>query len=203
MEFCINSIPENKVCYKDDPILVKTIRTKAAQGNGKGISGLAIADNELFMTSFQTSDIEVYDLTNLTLARSCKLHHLINPYDLAYCSINKCLYVMDVPYGTVPRQILIVDLNGKVLKSWTTRMVYGCVSVTLDCNVVVADYEGHTIIEYTADGEIVCEITLSTKAGFAHPRYAIKLTIDRFLISHGELDDTMHRVCVWISFETF
>ena len=147
------------------------------------------------MTSFQTNDIEVYDLKNLTLTRSWKLDPLINPYDLGYCNINKCLYVMDMTYIEFPKKIFRVDRNGKLLNFWTTRMGYGCISVTFDSNVVMAEYEGHTITEYKADGQIAREITLPTKAGFAHPRYAIKLAKDRFLISFGEGDDPVHRVC--------
>ena len=147
------------------------------------------------MTNFHTNDIEVYDLLNITLTRSWTLNSLINPYNLAYCNANKCLYVMDVTYINKPKKIFGVDRNGKLLKFWTTRMGYGCISVTYDGNVVMAELEGHTIIEYTADGQTVREITLSAESGIAHPRYAVKLTSDSFLISHGA-NSSLHRVCM-------
>ena len=148
------------------------------------------------MASFQNNDIEVYDLKNLTFICSWSLDPLTDPYDVAYCNINKYLYIMDVTYLEPPQKIFRIDRNGKLLSHWTTGKGYGCISVTYDCNVVMVAYEGHTITEYKTDGEIVREIKLSTKAGFSQPRYAIKLTKDRFLLSHGEGDDSLHRVCL-------
>lgn len=88
-----------------------------------------------------------------------------------------------------------VDRNGKLLKHWKSGSGYGCISVTFDCNVAMAELEGYTIQEYTADGEIVRVITLSAQAGFVYLRHAIKLANDRFLICHVDEKDTLHRVC--------
>ena len=195
MYIAIALFPENKSYYKDDPVLVKTITTKAVNEYGRGISGLAIADSELFVTSFKTQDIEVYDLKNLRLARSWRLDHLINPWDLGYCNSNKCLYVMDATCVDTSKEIVRVTLNGKLLKRWTTRMGYGSISATYDSNVVMAGFQGYIVTEYTAEGQIVREITLSAKAGLARPWHALKLTNGRLLICHGEEVDSLHRVC--------
>ena len=71
-------------------------------------------------------------------------------------------------------------------------MECGCISVTYDCNVVVA---GNCVTEYTADGQVVRQITLPAQAGFLQSRYAIKQTSGLFLISHG-VGESLHRVCL-------
>src|ERR1043165_4470495 len=87
--------------YRLDAILVQTIRTKAAEEKKKSINGLTILDNELFVVSEKSSEVEVYDSMKFSFSRRWDLKDLINPWDIGSCNRNKCLYIFDfkVSYG--------------------------------------------------------------------------------------------------------
>lgn len=187
--------PERKIVYKKDPVIIRKFKTESAETLDKRISGLAIVDNDLYVTTFHTNVIELYFLMGFKFRCSRKLDFLHNAYDLAYCRENNCLYVMDHSYRDTdtPTQITRVHRDTlKLLKSWMTGMSYGCISVAYDGNVLMAEYEGDKIIEYTPDGEIIRQLTLPV---VANPRHAIKLIDGRYLVSHAEGKDPQHRVC--------
>lgn len=154
-----------------------------------GISGLAIVDNELFVTVYESAYLYVYDLKDFHSTKTrTKLRDAKNPYDLGYCSKSKCLYVMD----TWLTKILKVDLSGCQKIMWATKG-YGCISITHDCNVLMADSKGNKIIEYTPDGKIHLEIVSKE---FVHPKHALKLADGRYLISQGRWRDVLPKLCV-------
>lgn len=166
----------------------------------KAISGIAIVDLELFFTYFQSPEIKIFDLTSLTFIRSITIVGLINAYDMKHCAINACLYIMDAKCTETSKSILKLTSFGEKVDwiSWETRSGYGCisVSVTPDHNVLLAALDEGRIEEYNPDGVLFREIKLSPEAEVSYLRYAIKLSDDRFLISHGEGDNQLHRVCV-------
>src|SRR5688572_16447771 len=67
--------------YKSDPVLVKTIRTKASKKKMESISGLTILYKELFVVSNESSKVEVYDSMKFSFSRQWKLRELITPRD--------------------------------------------------------------------------------------------------------------------------
>lgn len=177
---------------------MQTIKTKAAEEGKKGINGLTILDKELYVVTDKSSEIEVYDSVNL---RSCSrrliLKQLVRSFDLASCNRNKCLYIFDFKSSGQPKEILRVDPKGTLLKNWSTGDDYGWgLSVTVEANVLSTVYNKNKVVEYSPVGELIREISLSSAEGVYHPFHAIKLTNGHFLISNGDVDDAVHRVCI-------
>jgi len=59
----------------------------------------------------------------------------------------------------------------------------------------LTDYNKNKLNEYSPDGQLLLEINLS-HAGIHWPWHAIKLTNGYFVVSHGSIDDDLHRVCM-------
>ena len=125
--------------YNLDPVLVQTIRTKAAEEEKKSIYGLTILDKELFVVSGMSSEVEVYDSMKLSLSRRWNLKELMDPKDIGSCNRNKCLYIFDYKGGGQSKEILRVDPNGKLIKKWSTgETIMGVgLSVTDESNVIL------------------------------------------------------------------
>ena len=175
-----------------DPVLVQTIKTEAGEKDNKAISGLTILDEELFILSERSSEVEVYDSTKLTFSRRWNMRELINPWDIGSCDRNKCLYIFDCKGSSA--EILRVDPNGNLIKKWSTGKDYGRLSVTGDSNIILTGVK--TLKEYSPDGQLVRELNLSSDASILAPSRAIKLANGQFMVSHGSGDAELHRVCV-------
>jgi len=177
-----------------DLALVQTIRTKEET---KSIRGMTILDKELFVTTRLSSEVEVYDSVTLNVCRRWTLNELIDPYDLAACSRNKCLYIFDCKRFEKSRKILRVDAGGKLIKKWSTGDNWGFgLSVTYESNIILTVFDKNKLNEYSSDGQLIREIILSSHAGISYPFKAIKLTNGHFVVSHGYDDnDELHRVC--------
>ena len=141
--YCFNTVNNiflfsDELRYKSDPILIETIRTNANKKKMKGISGLTILDKELFVVSQESSEVEVYDSMKFSFNRQWKLRELIDPWDIASCKRNKCLYIFDYISFNQSKEISRVDPNGKLIKKWSTGNDYGwSLSVTDESNVIL------------------------------------------------------------------
>jgi len=67
-------------------------------------------------------------------------------------------------------------------------------SVTPDHNLLVSCSEARKLKEFTPDGKLMREITLSSD--MAHPNHAVQLTTGLFVLCHGCESDSVHRVCI-------
>ena len=183
---------------KSNPCFVMMIRTKVEDGGKKTVSGLTILDKELFVVSSHRSEIEVYDSIKLSFSRQLNVKELFGPLDIVSCNTNTCLYIFDDKDRTgQSKEILRVDPNGKLIKKWSTGEDWGYgLSVTYESNVLSVVCNKHKLREYSPDGCLICEIDLSSHAFIYHPLHAIKLTNNHFLVSHGEIYDDLHRVCI-------
>ena len=180
--------------YRSDPVLVQTIKSKAATKKRKPIYGVAVLDKELFVVS---SEVEVYDSMKFSLKFLLKLKELILPKDIGSCSRNQCLYIFDFKCEDRSKEILRVDPSGKLIKTWSTGDDYGRLSVTYESNVIFIVHSKSQLYEYSSDGQLIREISLLSDADIHHPYYAIKLTNGHFVVSHGDFaEGGLHRVCV-------
>src|SRR6218665_841977 len=100
-----------KLKYNSDPVLIHSIEGIAAKETNKWINGLVILDNELFVVTGESSDIEVYDSIELSFSRRMHLKELADPVDIASCDINKCLYILTGKGFLKSAEILRVDSN--------------------------------------------------------------------------------------------
>src|SRR5688572_30047552 len=132
-------LDERKSKYKSDLVLVQTIGTKASKEKKKPIRALAILDKEMFVVSYQSSEVEVYDSTKFSFSRQWTVTGLIDPLDIGSCSRNKCLYIFDCKgHLGQSSEILRVDQHGKLIKNWSTPGSYGgSLSVTNESNVIL------------------------------------------------------------------
>src|SRR6218665_1110321 len=126
----------SEIC-NSDPVLLHSIETKETY---KSITGLAILDNELFVVTERSSDIEVYDSIELSFNRRMHLKELISPVNIASCNKSKCLYILDGKDFLKSDEILRVDSNAKLIKNWSTGSCHRyALSITDESNVIVSD----------------------------------------------------------------
>ena len=177
--------------------MVETIITKAAEEKGKCIRGLTLLDNELFVVSEKSSEVEVYDSTKLSFSCRFNLMDLFDPNDIVCCNRNKCLYIFDFRIRVQSAKIFRVDPHGKLIRTWLAGdgNIEGNLSVTDESNIILTVSNKSSLKEYSPDGQLVREIVMSPDANIRNPMHAIKLANGHFVVSHGS-NLGLHRVCV-------
>ena len=181
--------------YKSDPVFVQTIRT-----NETKINGLAILNRELFVVNGESSEVDIYDAMKFSFSRRWILKELIDPMDIISCNRNNCLYIFDYKGDDQSKEILRVDLSGKLMKKWSTGNNYGRLSaVTNEPSIILAVFNKPVIHEYSPCGPLIREINLSSSPSISliNPYRAIKLANGHFVVSHGSVrGDGQHGVCL-------
>ena len=177
---------------------VKLASTSTSIAEGKPIFGVACLDSELYVLRRRTPDIEVYGVTDYKLVRRLVVSKLRNPLDIAACVQMKRLYVVDGldPSGKVfaaETQPTADEANSIV--SWSVGEVAMNVSVTQSATVLVTCGNIAQLREFSHDGQLVRQIPLN--AELVGAQHAVQLAApDRFVVCHGWMDDTLHRVCI-------
>ncbi len=67
---------------------------------------------------------------------------------------------------------------------------------TYESNVIVCLVEKQLIHEFNVNGKLIRTVPLSPAVGFNHPRHAIKVIGNDFVVCHGDIRDKLHRVCI-------
>lgn len=143
-----------------------------------------------------SSEVEVYDSVDFNFICKWTLKELDVPVDIASCSGNHCLYIMDWADSGHPSKVIRVDPQGTLILKWSTVGGQGRLSVTSESNLILTIYEENKLIEYSPDGHLIREIRLSSNAGIVHTLHAIKLDSGQFVVSHGDDVSDLHRVCI-------
>lgn len=180
--------------YNMNATLIRTIRTKAADNENKGIVGLTVLTGELFVVSRMSSEIEVYDSTSFNFKRRMLLPDLKNPEDMVSCARNNSLYISDWKYFDQAKEIMQITPDGRLVKKWTTDDNGGSLSVSEDSYVTLTIRNRSRLHEYTSDGLLIREVNLAPD--IVHPSHALKLTNGQFLVSYGDVGDREHGVCL-------
>ena len=177
--------------YASNPVLIKLITTNAAGEIMKSIKGLTLLDKELFVLSENGSEyeIDVYDSIKLSFSRRLNLMELIYPLDITSCNRNKCLYIFDGKDLDQWGEILRVDSDGALIKTWLTGDDDGNLSVTDESNIISSVIMKHTLKEYSPEGHLLREINVSPDSGVRSVVQAIKLANGHFLLSCGFDED--------------
>lgn len=152
---------------------------------------MAALDKELFVVSESSSKVEVYDM-RFRFTRQWNLDGVVYPQDMASCNTNNCLYIVHSLDSFQFMDILRVDSNGKLIKMWTTAGSNGRLSVTSESNVLLTVCNKDKFNEYSPGGQLLREIN----ADISWPWHAIKLTNGHFVVSHGNINTDLHRVCI-------
>jgi sugar lactone lactonase YvrE len=147
-------------------------------------------DNALYVLRRRSEDpVEVYNTDTYTLQRHLNVPGLGGWWDMASCEYNNCLYIPDYINNCVHR----VETQGSVTQ-WPVNDKPSRLSITAAHNVLVTCRVARKLKEFTTNGKLVREISL--QPDMVNPFHALKLTTDQFLVSHGDLPDPVHRVCL-------
>lgn len=174
-----------------EPILLRTIQTKEC----RGITGFSVVCEKMYVAGKECSKVEVFDLMNSDFICRWKVNGLKSPGDLTSCTKFMCIYIMDAKYIGESSEIIKLDLNGNIIHRWYVQDNCGCMSVTLESNIIVAAYETHRICEYAPDGSLLRQLYLLC-CGISHPMHVLNLTESRFLVSYGSFNGQEHGLCV-------
>ena len=137
--------------------------------------------DEVFVSSYNSHQIEVYSTSTFTLQRSLTIPGLgACCYGLVACIRNNCLYASDHSNSSIHR----VDLSDtNAVKSWLVGSEPTGLSVNKAHNVVVT-CGVNKLQEYTTRGSLVREISIQC-TDLTKPWHAVQLSTGDYMVSHG------------------
>lgn len=163
---------------------------------GKSINGITVLGTDLFVVTKRSQEIEVYDSKTFQHQRNIKVTKMTDPMDIAASKDANCLYIVGrFSEETEKSKVVRLDLEGNVLNQWSTDGKKGRLS-TYGSNAILCLLDKQLIIEYSPDGASIITVRLSPAANLKNPLHAIKVTGECFVVSHGDINDKLHRVCV-------
>jgi hypothetical protein len=170
-------------------------------GQGRRVWGLTKPHDKLYVVYLESDAISVYIAYQQAYTRLPDIHinGMKNPVDIAACINSGGLYVSDVGSDCVWR----VKADRKVDK-WLHVQNVVSLSVTSDGRLVMliaTDLQGkspnvtwHGRLEvYSPGGVPLTKITLP--ADILNPRHAVQTASGTFIVSHGNKDTALNRVC--------
>ena len=136
-------------------------------------------DDDVFVTRFDSEQVEVYDAMTFTLQRHITVQALSGYVSgITACTRNKCLYLSSRDKDSIHR----VELSGSnTLKQWSVASRPAGLSVNIAHNLVVTCNGANKLQEYTTQGSLVREICL--QAGVTLPWHAIQLSTGDYVVS--------------------
>lgn len=205
------------VDYSEKSVLVHKITTKAneseknaitekkaksekkATTENKAITGIAVLEKSLFICYENTPDIEVYDSATYMYVRQLSIPDIKGPLgisDMASCVKLSCLILIgQFKESSDCSEIRQMKTDGTILKHWSSGGNAGRLSV-YESNVIVCLSDKLIIREFDKNGQVINTVRLSPAVGLIHPWHAIKVTSMHFIVSHGDKDDKLRRVCL-------
>jgi hypothetical protein len=161
----------------------------------KAISGITVLGNELFVATKCNQEIAVYDSKTFQYDRSMEIRGMTNPLDIASSKEANCLYIVDRLSEETESRVVRIEHTGEVIRFWSTGGRLGRLS-TYGSNVILCLQDRQLINEYSPEGQLIVTVRLSPAAKLNNPLHAIKVTSTHFVVSHGDFNDELHRVCV-------
>jgi len=155
---------------------------------GEPVWGVTSLAGEMFVLKGR-DQIEVYEVINYRQLRRHTVPDLRSPNDATSCAHAVCIYISDYNGKCVHR----LDVQATAFTRWTVHDQPLGLSVNASHNVLVTCPDVHKIKEFSSHGDLLRELTLPDDV--IHPLHAIQTLENEFLVSHGGLDDAVHRVC--------
>jgi len=156
-----------------------------------GVWGLTTLDNVIYVLRRKDMEqIAAYYADSYRLQKKFSVPGLRGAYDIVACPHYQCLYVSGYCDSCVHRVALI---NGAVT-SWSVYDTYRGLSVTDTRSVLVTCDEVRKIKEFSTDGKLLRQIQLPKDV--VSPLHTIQLSSGEFIVSHGGIDNPVHRVCL-------
>ena len=143
------------------------------------VSAVTSLDDRVYVVRYNSKEVEIYDAATLALVRRLPVPGISHrALGIAACPRNKCLYLSDWSDPSIHR----VDLATDAAKKWRVAKSPRGLSVNRDHNLLVACSGDKKLQEYTTDGRLVREISLTADVG--SPWHAIQLSTGDYVVSH-------------------
>lgn len=185
-----------EISYNDVQASVQQIASNLWDQNMKSyhfkakitITGLTVIDGMMYVTDEHCHSIEGYDSITFKFNSRDSVKGLLDPRDIKGTK-RDCLYIFDLKSAYQPYEIFVYDLNLKEIKKrWSTGDNYGSLSVTHEGNAILTVHNKNKLLEYTSDGQLLREITLSST--ISNPLHSLKLTSGHLVVSYGQKSGT-------------
>jgi len=174
---------------------------------GEVVAGVTSLDNEIFVLRNKERDqVEVYDVITYRLQRCLTVPNSRSFTDVTSCEHYHCLYIGDtIRYDTIVEfnvdskadqfveSVHRLEVRGASTR-WPVNDVPFGLSVTAAHNVIVTCPVVRKIKEFSSHGDILRELTLPDDV--IHPLHTIQLRSGQFIVSHGDVDNPINRVCM-------
>ena len=153
------------------------------------VQGITSSNNELYVVTSESPDIEVYDIETQAHRRKIRVEGLVDGWDIvAHANV---LYISEFE----DEQIHRIQLSDGTSSNWPVNGEWLKMSINKKGNIVVSCRDINRIIEYTPTGSCVREIQVDAIDETIYClQHAIQLDDDRFVICHST--PTHHRVCI-------
>ena len=164
---------------------------------GEIVAGMtSLADEVYVLREKERDQVEVYDVINYNYRLKGRLtvpnSRTFN--DMTSCEHYRCLYIADdIADHNAATYIHRLDVQGAYTR-WAVNDKPWGLSVNAAHNVLVTCPGVRKIKEFSSHGDPLCELTLPDD--YVNPWHAIQLTSGHVTLSHGGLDDAVHRVCM-------
>jgi len=169
--------------FLDNPVLLNVISVN------ESIRGITVMESQLFVVG-DWPQVNVYDTGNFTMIRSIPITPISNLYGIVASERFNCLYISDHGFNVVHRY----NFSNNAISNWSVGgHCYG-LSLTITDNVLVTLYYTKQIKEYTPYGGLIREISLHSIIDA--PYHIIPRTSDRFVVSNGYYNVSLHQVCI-------
>jgi len=156
---------------------------------GEPVQGVTSLADEIYVLRPKDRDqVEVYDVITYRLQRCLTVPDLRGFTDMTSCEHNCCVYISDPVVECIQR----VDVQGAATR-WAVNGKPAGLSVNAAHNVLVTCRLVRKIKEFSSHGNLLRELTLP--GDVINPHHAIQTRNCQFIVSHGERDDAVHRVC--------
>jgi DNA-binding beta-propeller fold protein YncE len=126
---------------------------------GNSVWSIAALGNELFVAAQCGMKVAVYDTLTFQQTRQIEIQNC-EARGLATCSTNSCLYVSDWHANNVHKVSLA---SYAVTASWSAAARPAALSVNRSHNLLVACNISSKIQEYSSDGSLIREISVSSR----------------------------------------
>jgi len=155
---------------------------------GEPVYGVtSIADEVYVLRDKERDQVEVYDVIKYRLQRRLAVPNIRGVRDMTSCEHYRCVYIANYSGECVHR----LDVQGTSTRWFVNDKPRG-ISVNAEHNVLVTCCVIRKIKEFSSHGDLLRELTLPGEV--IHPIHALQTRSD-FIVSHGDLSDTVHRVC--------
>ena len=158
--------------------------------NGEPVAGVTTLAGEIYLLRRkELGQVEVYDVITYRLQRYISVPNARKFTDITSCEHYHCVYIGDDIVECIHR----LDGQGTMTR-WAVNDEPRGISINALHNVLVTCHKVHKIKEFSSRGELLQEHIFPED--IINPWHAIQTRCGQFIVCHGDLDNSVHRVCM-------